>query len=1831
MSRREPFVLCLIVGAITLASHAIAQPYGVPGDFIEFTGDVEADFPVGPGFFPITILGVDSLTRDVDPPEGAEALFPWLDAAWRSGIDIKDIRVVVRHRRPDRPRLYVGLNMHGIAGDIDGDGNPDTARDPRALVDVPWGVNAPTALSFQIEFDLDNDGVFDLIAQVSPGDPYANLRVRGINGQGQDPPGDPVVFRAPQAPPAPDAAWPDVEFVIDDFASIPLSGGRPLIPSRVGVQARFSGGDGDDLTEDRLPAFGEILAVCARPTPIAPEDCNGEDDDCDGRIDEGFRTCGCATGAPGAAEQCNGLDDDCDDRIDEGLADCVPCAQRGVGVEVERCDRRDNDCDGAIDEGLAACACADGTPGAETCDRTDEDCDGDIDEGLAACPPACDPAAAMPERCNQRDDDCDGRADEGLAECACAGGGTPLIEACNHRDDDCDALVDEGLADCDRCLETGDGAPPGARPELCNRLDDDCDGTIDEGLADCECVCPGGDCSDLYPTAPLAELCNGVDDDCDGFVDEGTPRPHEEDCDGTDDDCDGRIDEGFRTCGCEDLGVSAPEVCNLRDDDCDDRIDEGQDCNPCELGGGPPGDEICDGRDNDCDGAADEAPAVCVCADVVPRRETACDGADDDCDGAVDEHLLACASDCDPANARPERCNTRDDDCDGNLDEGLADCACTDGLPSIERCNRQDDDCDGLLDEGLRGTDGSVCDPCALGVPASDERCNRLDDDCDGIIDEGLAGCECTCPGGDCADMYLNAPLAELCNGQDDDCDGFVDEDTAGPSAEECNGYDDDCDGRVDENYRGCGCTGGGRGQAEVCNDGDDDCDGRTDEGLDCAPCMFGAAPTSEICDVSDNDCDGLVDEGLACTCEASARERCDGADDDCDGVVDEGLATCADGPTCARDGESICGRADVDCDGQTDEGLVPCGCADGRRRTGEYCNDVDDDCDGLTDEGLPTCAPCAFGIPAGAEVCNRRDDDCDGVLDEGLADCRCTCPGGTCGDLYPTAPLAEECNMIDDDCDGAIDEDFPQGCDACVPAPEACDGDDDDCDGIADEDCGPCVPAPELCDGDDDDCDGTADEDCNPCLDGGSPRPETCNREDDDCDGLTDEGACAPVCTPPDGGLTDERCNARDDDCDGRIDEDCNPCPDGRSPQTEVCNGADDDCDGLTDEDFDRDCIVPTGSDLGDCAVTPGGGRGAPWPAAFALLALVGLIRRRRAAATAGATLALALAALAPRPAAAQDVQLFQPRPGAHDYFTLDSTRTVRRYQLVPSLYLSLAGDPLVSRAVIDDELVEDLDYVSQLATLDLQAVFGLAKGLEIGIDVPLHHTQGTLVEDADEGGFGLGDLRLMAKWAFLPTTADRPVGLGLSLTATLPTGDAAGYVGEGALVFAPRLFAEVMASALRATVNVGARFRPDAEIGALELRDELTYGLGLGYQLTDPFEVIAEGYGRTPFEEVGEDSASSPIEALLGGRYRFESGPVVTAGLGTALYADYGSPRWRVFLGLAWMPDPCGDDGDGDGVGDACDTCPAVADADQRDSDGDGIGDACDLCPARADTTAEAQRDSDGDGIGDTCDLCPGRADSSAAATSDRDGDGVGDACDLCPDTPDADKQTDSDGDGIGDTCDRCPGKPGGATDSDGDGYGDECDLCPDVPDEQGDIDGDGEGDACDCSISVGQVHFETSKWDIKGDESYVTLDTLAKVLASYPEIQRLEIQGHTDTMDSNQNNLTLSKNRAAAVRRYLVEQKRIAPERLMACGYGEEQLAVPTADSVEESRNRRVNFVILGLDPGAAGKRKACGWKTVSATCPDPVSADWVPDAAGRPAPPPAPTVPEPFVEP
>ena len=146
-------------------------------------------------------------------------------------------------------------------------------------------------------------------------------------------------------------------------------------------------------------------AICdAQALEPSSETCDGSDNDCDGRIDEDFELgLACESGdqnclRPGLIE--------CEPTTKE--ARCVPLFVDDVP---ESCDGEDNDCDGLIDEDFASvgtpCEAGDGDctlagvlvcdlegtdlvcsvesvePTVERCNEQDDDCDGLVDEDFA--------------------------------------------------------------------------------------------------------------------------------------------------------------------------------------------------------------------------------------------------------------------------------------------------------------------------------------------------------------------------------------------------------------------------------------------------------------------------------------------------------------------------------------------------------------------------------------------------------------------------------------------------------------------------------------------------------------------------------------------------------------------------------------------------------------------------------------------------------------------------------------------------------------------------------------------------------------------------------------------------------------------------------------------------------------------------------------------------------------------------------------------------------------------------------------------------------------------------------------------------------------------------------------------------------------------------------------------------------------------------------------------------------------------------------------------------------------------------------------------------------
>jgi OmpA-OmpF porin, OOP family len=109
----------------------------------------------------------------------------------------------------------------------------------------------------------------------------------------------------------------------------------------------------------------------------------------------------------------------------------------------------------------------------------------------------------------------------------------------------------------------------------------------------------------------------------------------------------------------------------------------------------------------------------------------------------------------------------------------------------------------------------------------------------------------------------------------------------------------------------------------------------------------------------------------------------------------------------------------------------------------------------------------------------------------------------------------------------------------------------------------------------------------------------------------------------------------------------------------------------------------------------------------------------------------------------------------------------------------------------------------------------------------------------------------------------------------------------------------------------------------------------------------------------------------------------------------------------------------------------------------------------------------------------------------------------------------------------------------------------------------------------FTLENVYFEFGKSTLK-PESFPALDELVSLLKAAPSME-IEISGHTDNIGSKESNLKLSKDRAEAVRQYLV-RKGISPSRVVSAGYGD---TIPVAtNETDEGRqmNRRTEVKIL-----------------------------------------------------
>ena len=127
-----------------------------------------------------------------------------------------------------------------------------------------------------------------------------------------------------------------------------------------------------------------------------------------------------------------------------------------------------------------------------------------------------------------------------------------------------------------------------------------------------------------------------------------------------------------------------------------------------------------------------------------------------------------------------------------------------------------------------------------------------------------------------------------------------------------------------------------------------------------------------------------------------------------------------------------------------------------------------------------------------------------------------------------------------------------------------------------------------------------------------------------------------------------------------------------------------------------------------------------------------------------------------------------------------------------------------------------------------------------------------------------------------------------------------------------------------------------------------------------------------------------------------------------------------------------------------------------------------------------------------------------------------------------------------------------------------------------------------------------------DALTDEALVTLEQLGLALVSF-EGNLFRIEGHTDTVGSDDYNVSLSLRRAVAVRNYLTREFSIDSRSLLVDGRGESELLDPS--NPEGGANRRVEIVNLATVGETQGEKQASLSPTLPSTAEAPAANDLV----------------------
>ena len=110
----------------------------------------------------------------------------------------------------------------------------------------------------------------------------------------------------------------------------------------------------------------------------------------------------------------------------------------------------------------------------------------------------------------------------------------------------------------------------------------------------------------------------------------------------------------------------------------------------------------------------------------------------------------------------------------------------------------------------------------------------------------------------------------------------------------------------------------------------------------------------------------------------------------------------------------------------------------------------------------------------------------------------------------------------------------------------------------------------------------------------------------------------------------------------------------------------------------------------------------------------------------------------------------------------------------------------------------------------------------------------------------------------------------------------------------------------------------------------------------------------------------------------------------------------------------------------------------------------------------------------------------------------------------------------------------------------------------------------------VNISDVLFDFNKYTLKPG-AREKLAKVSGILLAYPGL-KIQLEGHTDSIGSDEYNQKLSEDRAGAVREYLVGQG-VPAATVTATGFGKSQPVASNDTAAGRQRNRRVEMVVSG----------------------------------------------------